>query len=637
MNAAQDIRVAIARLYGTCCDDVITAMAAEGWNVRVVEDLAELISLAMSGAYHLAVAACRQPRKLPREHVHTLMSLQTDMSVIFLVPPQCEVAECPPLMGVVSENIHRLNQPTTELMEVFRRESRSVLSDQTEYTIMCVDDDEEFLASLKAFLPARLKDAFPRFALNFEFFASPEDALAETRAIAGGELAVVICDQVMPEMEGIELLKQIKGICPNTHCVLLTGFAALESAVTAINERVLDKYFFKPIEEPVDFSNNIRHLLREYHLRVRTEAQRNRLMSQFEFIRTISAAANIDKALSATVDFLREQMYPQQVIVVLAEEGGLVVRAGFGLPAELPVGAEAPEDSIFEWVFRRRRPFLAADNDNLPEGLSPLPLASSSLAAVPLIRNGVPLGVIMVSGPACNKPFTRSERMLLSFVADVTSVTARGFEDRHALEEHYVGTMASLMETVEAKDSYTRGHTERVTELAVTLAGAVGAKGSQLEDIRRAALLHDIGKIAIPDSIILKPGPLDAQEHSVVEEHSVRADKILQHLKFLGPARMIVRAHHERYDGKGYPDGLCGEEIPLGGRILAIADTYDAMTSARPYRHAMAPSEALTEIEVNAGKQFDPKLAKAFLETMKRRICPQPASVPEPTVLKEQR
>jgi putative nucleotidyltransferase with HDIG domain len=180
--------------------------------------------------------------------------------------------------------------------------------------------------------------------------------------------------------------------------------------------------------------------------------------------------------------------------------------------------------------------------------------------------------------------------------------------------------MACLMETVEAKDDYTRGHTERVTELAVALAEAIGVGGSNLEDIRHAAALHDIGKIAVPDSIILKPGRLDPEERTVMEEHSGRGDRILQHLRFLKSARMIIRGHHERYDGTGYPDALQGEEIPLGARILAIADTYDAITSVRPYRPPAAAEDALAEIEVNAGKQFAPALVATFLEMMKERL-----------------
>jgi len=144
----------------------------------------------------------------------------------------------------------------------------------------------------------------------------------------------------------------------------------------------------------------------------------------------------------------------------------------------------------------------------------------------------------------------------------------------------------------------------------------VGIAGPMLQEIEWAALLHDIAKIALPDAILLKAGALTDQEFAAVKDHPARADRILQHLKYLDNARTIVRSHHERYDGQGYPDGLAGDDIPIGARILAIADTYDAITSNRPYRHAMSGSLALAEIAAQATRQFDPRLVAAFLSVM---------------------
>jgi len=619
MGIGERISVVATGLGKGCRDDLLNAIAERGWAVDLTEDAQELASWAASGAYHLGIIVCPRPHELPKSTVRTLMSLQTDMSVIFLLPADCQIAECAPLMGATSDQIHRLDSPTTELMETLQYELQSVLSNQPEYTVVCVDDDEEFLASLNAFLPARLEKGLPRFALNLEFFVNPEEVLDEITTIGGSRPAVIISDQMMPELTGIELLQQAKNFCPETRCVLLTGHAALDSAVTAINEQVLDKYYFKPVEDPVDFANNIRHLLLEHHLHARAHTQRSHLMSQFEFIRAVSATKNIDKALSLTLDFLREHVNPRQGVIALGQEGRCTVRAGFALPGELPIGTEVHRHSIFEYVLRTRRPIVVNAENAFPSDVSTEPFESSSLMALPLIWGDVVPGVILMAGRDGNRTFTRDERMLVSFVADVTAMTVSGFDDRRALEGVYLGTMATLMEAVEAKDVYTRGHTDRVTELAAAFAETLGIKGEQLETIRRAAALHDIGKIALPDKIMLKPGPLDSEERATVQEHSARAEKMLQHLSFLGSVRMIVRSHHERYDGTGYPDGLEGEEIPFGARILTIVDAYDAMTSVRPYRGARGHEEALGEIAANAGKQFDPKLAAAFLEMMEKR------------------
>jgi HD-GYP domain-containing protein (c-di-GMP phosphodiesterase class II) len=253
--------------------------------------------------------------------------------------------------------------------------------------------------------------------------------------------------------------------------------------------------------------------------------------------------------------------------------------------------------------------------------------------AAPLVRDKVFWGAVLLSGRASGGAFSREDRMLISFVADAASVAIGSFKDREAVEKSYVSTMSSLMETVEAKDSYTRGHTERVMEFALDLARASGVSGQTLQDIEWAAALHDIGKIALPDAILLKPGSLTTQERGVMQEHPIRAERILQHLKYLNAARMIVRSHHEAYDGSGYPDGLAREEIPLGARILAIADSYDAMTSVRPYRNAMSPLDAMAAIEANAGKQFDPRLAATFLKIMRSRIGSQPTPRTESSTL----
>jgi len=626
MNTSEAIRVAATGLGNGCRDDLVQAIAEKGWKTELTPDVRQLASVAVSGAYHLAVIVCQDPYALPKETVRALMSLQADMSVLFLVPGGCRIAECAPLMGATSDQIRRLDCPTTELIQVLEHELQSVLANQPDYTVVCVDDDEEFLASLESFLSVRLKKALPRFGVNLESFVNPREALEEISDFASECPAVIISDQIMPEMAGIELLKKAKGLRPETRCVLLTGHAALDSAVTAINEQILDKYYLKPVEDPVDFANNIRHLLLEHHLRDKADKQRNYLMAQFEFIRTISATKDIDRALAVAVDFLRAQIRPEQIVIALVQDDICTVRAGAGLPAELAVGTDVGDHKVLRQALDRRWPVVVDASAALTSTDDVNSAESCSMMALPLVWADAAPGVILMVGRGGKCVFTRHERMLASFTADVTAMTVCGFEDRRALEDVYLGTMATLMETVEAKDVYTRGHTDRVTELSVALAKGLGIGGEQLEDIRRAAALHDIGKIALPDRIILKPGPLDDEERFTVQEHCARAERILQHLRFLDSVRIIARAHHERYDGTGYPDGLKGEEIPFGARILAVADSYDAMTSVRPYREAMSQWDALAEIEANAGKQFDPHLAAAFVEMMRSGAFPRPAA-----------
>lgn len=179
-------------------------------------------------------------------------------------------------------------------------------------------------------------------------------------------------------------------------------------------------------------------------------------------------------------------------------------------------------------------------------------------------------------------------------------------------------TIQSLSKALDAKDSYTSGHASRVEEYSVKLADQYGLSPKEMENIKTAAILHDIGKIGIVDEILNKDGKLTEEEFQKIREHpSVGAD-IIGEISFLKDISKIIRHHHERYDGAGYPEGLKADEMPIESAILAIADSYDAMTSDRPYRRALTSEEALEEIRKNAGTQFHPVLAEQFILIMKR-------------------
>ncbi|KGG80096.1 hypothetical protein Y919_08190 [Caloranaerobacter azorensis H53214] len=181
----------------------------------------------------------------------------------------------------------------------------------------------------------------------------------------------------------------------------------------------------------------------------------------------------------------------------------------------------------------------------------------------------------------------------------------------------YMETIQALTNAMEAKDAYTSGHAERVGKYAVKLARALNLSDRRIENIKNAAILHDIGKIGIDDQILRKPGKLTYEEYEKIKKHPSIGAEILKEVNFLKEVSSIVRHHHERYDGKGYPDGLKEDEIPVEAAILAIADVYDAMTSDRPYRKALTKEVALSEIEKNAGTQFNPEFAKMFVKVMR--------------------
>jgi putative nucleotidyltransferase with HDIG domain len=186
------------------------------------------------------------------------------------------------------------------------------------------------------------------------------------------------------------------------------------------------------------------------------------------------------------------------------------------------------------------------------------------------------------------------------------------------MHRSYLSTITSLARTIEAKDPYTGGHTERVAGIALMIAAELGFDSAQLEAVKVGAVIHDIGKIGVPDSVLLKKGALDGGELDAMREHPVIASYILADLELPQIVKQMTRSHHERFDGSGYPDGLEGDEIPLGARVLSVADALDAMTSDRPYRKALALEDALAEVRAQAGTQFCPTVVSALITCSQR-------------------
>jgi len=197
------------------------------------------------------------------------------------------------------------------------------------------------------------------------------------------------------------------------------------------------------------------------------------------------------------------------------------------------------------------------------------------------------------------------------------------------MRQAYDDTVQSLAAAIDAKDPYTHGHSQRVSRYAVALGRAAGLPEKRLEEMGYIALLHDVGKIGIPDPILQKPDRLSDQEMSSVKQHPVTSSEIVSRIHLLHRASSVVRAHHERWDGKGYPDGLLGEDIPLEARIIAVADAFDAMTSTRPYREALAPEAALEELKLSAGSQLDAYLVELF-EGLFSELAPTGPQGPPP-------
>jgi HD-GYP domain-containing protein (c-di-GMP phosphodiesterase class II) len=240
--------------------------------------------------------------------------------------------------------------------------------------------------------------------------------------------------------------------------------------------------------------------------------------------------------------------------------------------------------------------------------------APTSFVIVPLISRGMVIGVMAADRVSHTTPLTQEDLNSLAGFGNHVAVALENSRLYESLEQASLDAIQALAKAVEAKDPYTHGHSERVAQYSERLAVALGLEEKRVFNIRLACTIHDIGKIGIAERILHKPGRLDQEEQTVIKHHPVIGEAIIRPLKGLGDIARIIRNHHERYDGLGYPDRLHGEEIPLEARIIAIADSFDAMTTTRPYRVPLPDDAVVRELEVNRGRQFDPHLVDLFLK-----------------------
>ncbi len=202
---------------------------------------------------------------------------------------------------------------------------------------------------------------------------------------------------------------------------------------------------------------------------------------------------------------------------------------------------------------------------------------------------------------------------------EVTTRTAELQRERHRLERVSTATLEVLVNALEAKDPYLRGHSARVADLSANIATEMGLSEEDVERVRMAGRLHDLGKIGTRDAVVNKEGPLTADEFEHVKQHVIIGAQILAPLVHLGDIVAMVKSHHERFDGSGYPDGLRGEDVPMGGRIIAVAEVYDALTTARPYQEKMTPEQAVERMADLSGTVLDPRVYAALVRLVARR------------------
>jgi putative nucleotidyltransferase with HDIG domain len=334
--------------------------------------------------------------------------------------------------------------------------------------------------------------------------------------------------------------------------------------------------------------------------------------------RELMAFEDLHGLLDRVLDRLQPVLKPDRSAIFLFDQatGELTPRAVRPAGAYTSVSDFASSTAVRQAI-RAREVLEVGDallDARLQDSVSVARAGVRSAVCVPLLGRHGPIGALYADQVWYAGRFTPEQIQYASAYAAHAAAaleTAQLYDDR---ERHFRATLEAFARAIDARDKYTAGHSERVTAYTLALARACGLPPGELETIRRAGMLHDIGKVGVPDQILRKAGPLDPAEREQMEAHVTIGYDMLMPLPFLQDALPAVRGHHERWDGSGYPDRRSGTDIHLHARLMGVADSYDAMTSARPYRAALPLEEAARRLRLDAGKQFDPTVIELFDE-----------------------
>jgi len=355
----------------------------------------------------------------------------------------------------------------------------------------------------------------------------------------------------------------------------------------------------------------------------------------------IASKTSIDEVLDSVTQVLQKTLDYDRGLILLANESNnrLEIRGVYGyigqhhdLLTNISFHLDNPRSKgVFVVSFREQKPFLINNAKEIEKTLSPKSqeflraLGTQSFICVPIVMGGHSIGILSVDNLQTKKPLVVSDINLLLGIAQTIAISIQNARLLEARAEQFDSTLQVLADSIDARDFLTAGHSEKVAEYAVAIAEELGHDDDYCRVLRTAALLHDYGKIGIPDSILKKDGPLTDEERAVIRTHPTKSKQILDKVSFEGDYKAIpdiVLAHHERWDGTGYPNALKGETIPLGARIIATADLFEAITAKRHYRDPMQVDEAIQELREQSGKHLQPEIVDAFLKYLERNtVC----------------
>lgn len=480
--------------------------------------------------------------------------------------------------------------------------------------ILVVDDEEMILNIFREYLESMN---------NYTVFTA-SDGLEALDIIKKEEINCCFTDLVMPRLDGLELTERIHLYDNTIPVVVMTGYPSMDNAIKTLKNGVVD-FLTKPIKMD-QICLAIERVMRERSLFVdnlllKEEAKRNEKLREINqelhqkikevetinlILQQLDQAATSRDLFTILVDLSGEVTSCDEAHFCISGQGmrDPVIITSFFKDKDRTIGdAGCIEEDIIKKVEDDGIPLLIRENDN-----------NDSIMAIPLkIRSRV-FGILISLIRDSKRYFNEKDLYFLNFLTEKASFLIENLALYENIYENLFSALYAFVETIEARDPYTKQHSTRVTGYAVSIARAISCSQEEIDMLDVSGNLHDIGKIGIPDNILLKPGRLTEGEFEVIKRHPIIGGNIIGHFGLWTDEQNIIKHHHERWDGRGYPDRLEGEETPFLSRIISVADVYDALTSDRSYRKRLQDDVSVGIIREEAGSQFDPKIVDVFLK-----------------------
>ncbi|MFH1063331.1 MAG: HD domain-containing phosphohydrolase [Candidatus Omnitrophota bacterium] len=428
---------------------------------------------------------------------------------------------------------------------------------------------------------------------------------------------LVLLDLKLPDIDGLDVLKAIKRRHPFVAVIVMTGFASVETAVAIMKEGAYS-YIMKPFE--VD--QLLDSIAKATEIK-RKESDKDKLLTNLSLLYQVSkemeGVLELQGISLMAARYLREisKLNVCAILIRVKNKSEFWFGALDGVDpriTDLACKSFKLDKNMYERLIKEKNAVFFPELKTKLEILSYIPLKDpKSLFIFPLNTESKVVGLAMFVGA---QKFTLNEDTLetITTIGGEVALCIENANRYLKLKDNYLETVKALVKTIEDKDEFNKGYSDAVAGLAVIVAQNMKLPAEEVECIRLAGFLHDIGQIAISDKILFKKDKLSPEEYLKVKMHSLASTNIIRNLDEEKKLVPIILYHHERYDGSGYPEGLRGERIPIGARILAVCDAYKAIISHRPYRRGFTSYEAVKELERCSGQQFDPYVVKVFLD-----------------------